>query len=435
MDFTRAGSFRQRVRNADRTTKQSREHRRQRVAVHTHEAIQDFEEHLRTVQDSGVIDDLPMSAEANTIPRDNASDASSTANRTSFMRSQGDLHRSASASAGLDIDHRYTMRPPSPLSMYDYGAISTRPRSLLAQRSKAPGEAMRPSSRQAGGPGFYFPGPEFRQGSYGFSMMEPIHMPPRVWTETKQPPHRWPRDPSDVRPATTECNEHRHRRSRTAGPFISDIVRSNTTHDLRAAHAFRSLDKKTEEIQLEEVRFQQGMFDGRFRDPMLDAGVSGPALVASSAAHCHFLAEDHSDAPEAQQVASRLLFGIEEALTQSKGHLKSLFKSVNRGTVGSRLGAGMRCASVERRRARAPRVAGGFGEVGHHRARAPHPRGHRPSHGSHRPEFRRPRQLLGLGARGGRGAGRAAESCSGGREGGASARAQAGQHLPPEAAD
>jgi len=349
MDFTRAGSFRQRVRNADRTTKQSREHRRQRVAVHTHEAIQDFEEHLRTVQDSGVIDDLPMSAEANTIPRDNASDASSTANRTSFMRSQGDLHRSASASAGLDIDHRYTMRPPSPLSMYDYGAISTRPRSLLAQRSKAPGEAMRPSSRQAGGPGFYFPGPEFRQGSYGFSMMEPIHMPPRVWTETKQPPHRWPRDPSDVRPATTECNEHRHRRSRTAGPFISDIVRSNTTHDLRAAHAFRSLDKKTEEIQLEEVRFQQGMFDGRFRDPMLDAGVSGPALVASSAAHCHFLAEDHSDAPEAQQVASRLLFGIEEALTQSKGHLKSLFKSVNRGTVGSRLGAGMRCASVERR--------------------------------------------------------------------------------------
>jgi len=165
-------------------------------------------------------------------------------------------------------------------------------------------------------------------------MMDPIHMPPRGWESSKQTPGRWARDPGEMRPATTEGKEHRHRRSRTAGPVISEMVRSNTAHDRRAALAFRSVDKRNEEAQIEQVRFEQGVFEGRWRDPLLDPSVAAPALGPSQPVRCGFLAEVSDDAPRAQRVASEVLFGVEEVLRTSRGNLQHLFRAVNRGTIG-----------------------------------------------------------------------------------------------------
>lgn len=350
MDFRMAGSFRQRARNAERTTRQMREHRQRRVGVRTHEAIQEFEEHLRIVQESlnAGIDDLPIDAEAghlrdhirrdkgNNQHRDSGSDTSSNGHgaRHVFLRSQSEFPgRTGSGSNGYEIDVRYCQRPPSPLSLYDYGSISLRPRSMLAQRSKAAGESMRPAYRQ-GAPGFYYPGAEFRTGPYGFSMVDPIHMPPRGWEPYKSTPGRWAKDQSDMRPPMTEGCEYRHRRSRTAGPVIPAMVMSSAAHDKRAMLTFQTLDKQTEEIKLEQVRFENGVFEGRWRDPSLDQWVAAAALVPATPACCEFLSKVDSAAPRIQQVASKLLHGVEAALSANKGTLRHLFRSVNRGTPG-----------------------------------------------------------------------------------------------------
>mmetsp|Transcript_72901 Transcript_72901/g.204757 ORF Transcript_72901/g.204757 Transcript_72901/m.204757 type:complete len:503 (+) Transcript_72901:45-1553(+) len=373
MDYRRVGSFRQRARNAERTTRQMKEHRLHCAAARTHDAIKEFEEHLRKTQESAV-DDLPMDAEAGHLrehsrrftydksdkafasdsslgrrrglieahPKDNCSDGtSSVAGMTQTMtqmmqtRSQPELSRSdCRHGPGPDVDTRYDQRPPSPLGFYDYGVISSRPRSILAQRSKEAGEPARPAYRH-NSVGFYFPGAEFRQGPYGFSMLDPIHMMPKSWAPPKMTPHRWPRDPGDMRPATTEGQSHRHRRSRTGGASSSDIVRSTGAHDRRTALAFHAADKANEELQLERVRFEQGVFEGRWRDPLHDPVVSMHALGPAHPSRVDFLADEVSDdRPRAKKAASKLLFGVEVALRESRGNLRRLFASVNSGTPG-----------------------------------------------------------------------------------------------------
>jgi len=353
------GSFRQRARNAERTSRVLKEQRRQKVAVRTHEAIQEFEEHLRTVQESlnGAIDDLPMDADAghlrdharrsildkaNRLARDDGSEASSTAggrprNRTSHSFIDSGNTRSQGS---IDVDPRFDRRPPSPLHVYDYGCISSKARSTWTQKVRAGGEPARPLHRQSS-VGFYFPGAESRQGPYGSHLLDPIHMPPRGWEPYKTSPNRWPKDPGEVRPATTEALEYKHRRTRGKGPFTSEIVRSTSTHDQRALLASMCLDKRNEDKQLEQVRFEHGFFEGKWRDPLLDPATAIPTLSPWPAPRCDFLAAGSSDetargdVPPAQKLAAKILFGVEEVMCTSRSNLQKIFLSVNRGTIGA----------------------------------------------------------------------------------------------------
>lgn len=343
MAFRLDGSFKQRARTAEKTSKQLKDVRRQKVAIRTREAIDEFEEHLKRLQEDKIasIDDLPIAAEAGHLRdlmrsrlekerqmREAGSD-------TSSLRGPGHGHEGpellrTQSAQGPELDARYDQRPPSPLGLYDYGSISTRPRSVLAQRSREAGESMRSMHRQST-PGFYAPGLDFRHGPYGFSMLDPIHMPSRTGQ-----PARPGRDPGDVRPATTEGRSHRHMRSRTCGPVISDGVKSAGLHDKRAARVFGAIDRVNEESSLEQARFEHGVFEGRWRDPLLEPSTASSALAPPQHPRCNFLS--HEDAGEngsrAQQVASKILFGIEGALRQNRSTLGSIFRGVNKGTVG-----------------------------------------------------------------------------------------------------
>jgi hypothetical protein len=224
----------------------------------------------------------------------------------------------------LDVDVRRAMRPPSPLGVYNYGSISCRPRSLLAQTGKPSGGPWRPAASSTRG--FYFPGADMRQGPYGFSMLDPIHMPPRNWVQSTTLPMRWINDPTDARPA--QPGRHQSRNHKDA-PTLSETVRSSRAHELRARRVFDVLDKKREETLLEKIRFEQGVFDGKWRDPLLDVGAS--LLHPNSEEKHEFLTSEQHEG-KAPRNASKILFGLERALREGRGNLNNLFRAVNKNT-------------------------------------------------------------------------------------------------------
>lgn len=83
---------------------------------------------------------------------------------------------------------------------------------------------------------------------------------------------------------------------------------------------------------MEQIRFEHGVYEGRWRDPTIDLGGNAPE---DSAQENHsWLAGTSGELTPAQQVASRILFGIDRVLRMSHGKLSHLFKAVNGGTPG-----------------------------------------------------------------------------------------------------
>lgn len=165
-----------------------------------------------------------------------------------------------------------------------------------------------------------------RQGPYGFSMLDPIHMTHHHWTESASLPTRYSGDAGDARPA--QPGKHQARTLKDA-PTISEMVRSSKAHELRTRRVFDVLDKKREEVFLEKIRFEQGVFEGKWRDPLLDGG---EAVLQPDPEEKHdFLRSDDHDAP-AKRNASRILFGLEKALRKGRGNLQNLFRAVNKNT-------------------------------------------------------------------------------------------------------
>lgn len=356
------GSFRQRQRLADKTTGLVKQHGRTRVAAKTHAAIDEFEERLRRSQEEALAgisdDDVPPSADAlargrpgrgsghllqsagqttlgrsttgrpGGVPDTRRSSHSSTSSLDrSPGRSSKELARALSESAvALDVDTRRAMRPPSPLGMYNYGSISSRPRSLLAQRGKPSGDTSRPKYRQTSC-GFYFPGAGLRQGPYGFSMIEPIHMTQHSWAESASLPTRWAGDAGDARPA--QPGKHQARSHKDA-PTLSQTVRPSRAHDLRARRVFDVLDRRREEAFLEKICFERGVFEGKWRDPLLDGGA---AVLEQDPEEKHeYLQSERDDEAAAKRNASRILFGLERAMREGRGNLQNLFRAVNKNT-------------------------------------------------------------------------------------------------------
>lgn len=342
--WRRTGDFRQRQRASEAAGQKRSYQQRQRIAAQTHQAIADFEVILKEEQERAnrEIDDLPPEAEAGfmnsslkgfstTYGTQQARDDSSMSD-ISHGYDRG-LQRSSSDSQVRNLgplDNDPCMkRPPSPCQMYDYGAISTKPRSIYAQHRQKLGEPTRPKYRHSSA-GFYFPGPQFKQGPYGMSMLDPCLMAPRSWTTSKPPPVRWDNDAGDVRPLTME--DIGHRRNRAAGQVISDCVRTTNFHNRRAKLVHQIFDRNREDRFLEQVRFENGAYEGRWRDPLLDRQGQLPEE------HPHedhdWVSRDKQDMNPAQQLASDILFGLQSHLRTSRQRISQLFDAESTGPRG-----------------------------------------------------------------------------------------------------
>lgn len=367
--------------------------RRKVAAAKTHEQIKDFEENLRTFRgpraEVVLEDDLPLGADAKAVHAsektetmvifpDNAStDSDSPRNMT---QSQKMLQRSSAVPVCdtqlLDTDtddHLHARRPPSPLAHYDYGNISLKPRSMLSQQQQPqrPSSAQRPprpTSAQKPGTGgamklgfgssvpsqarptsaqarrssstggtFYFPGPDYRQGPYGFSMQDPILMPTRNW-EPSRVPNRSDQHANNQRPRHHKGagNDGGVKQAFVSKPTVPTGIRTTRGQDLKLQRVFQTLDKEQVEAGFEQQRYEEGNFQGKWAHPLncrqsnfiSDNIENHPVNV--------WMDQSLEDSNEVALLASRILYGLTNALQARHSTLPRLFWAVNAhsGTPG-----------------------------------------------------------------------------------------------------
>jgi len=339
----RSGTSRDRAIKSHQITQLVQMQRRKLTAVHTYDAINSFEEHLRTLEEPEV-DDLPLDATASNfkgdktlIVPDNASDSSDsprTPHAQRMMRSQSDSHMIHDHTSGrphmLDDsdDHLHARRPPSPCAFYDYGCINQKPKSALSQqkeqqRSYAAGGRPKSAQRSSSSSGCYFPGPDYRQGPYGFSMQDPILMPPRNW-ETGRVPLSSDQKANTQRPRHVRgsANDGGIKQAFVSKPTVPSGVRSTRGQDLKLQRVFQKMDNDQEEAGLEQTRFEDGNFGGRWCHPvqckrgnyMQDGPMQHPVE--------HWMEQDLENCGEAALLAHRILAGITRAFKTVTAHLR-----------------------------------------------------------------------------------------------------------------
>ncbi|CAL1131603.1 unnamed protein product [Cladocopium goreaui] len=278
-------SSRQRARNAERITKKLQEEVKQRAVKRAYDQIGAFEDHWRYLKEKTAREEAEEEAELVRLSEgwsraravqmerqlaatlaENSSETSSVKSATtnlirnsrseSTLASRAYLDRSEVAVAekygeverswkkleevGLgyagipkvmhesgaetpNVLHAY--RPPSPLHLYDYGGISVRPRS---QQQQLRGATGRPAYRREF-LGVYFPGPD-----------------------------AWPRRESV---AKTVLTQHEDTKSKTP-------VRGNRAHAIILKTRKDAMRKRDQEAFIEQARFEQGQFEGRFANPL-----------------------------------------------------------------------------------------------------------------------------------------------------------------------
>jgi len=155
-------------------------------------------------------------------------------------------------------------------------------------------------------------------------------MPPRSWASSPRVPTRQDDHLGDVRPL--DAHALGLKRNRSAGDVLSPTVRSTKAHTIRAQRAFHVMDKHREEGLLEHARFENAVYEGKWRDPLLD----NKGRVPEHAIHekHEWLGANIEELDPLQQLASRILFGVHDAATRSKGGVKALFAAENKGGPG-----------------------------------------------------------------------------------------------------
>lgn len=223
-------------------------------------------------------------------------------------------------------------RPPSALAVYDYGNLSLRPKSLAAQQRQQLGHPKRLKHRQSSC-GFYFPGSQYKQGSYGFSMLEPCLLPSQSWAKTStSAPTSWVDGANKARPMDAQELASQYSRSLRSSSSSLQLPRSTSAQTLRARRAAQVLDHRWEEARLEQARFEKAVCDGCWRDPLLDARGEVPPVAAPE--EHEWLDLPNDSMTPAQQTASKILFGLCDVLKRFKGGLLSLFAAENMGGPG-----------------------------------------------------------------------------------------------------
>lgn len=343
--LTTRGSFKQRARTSERYTQNSVTLRNQQVAAKAHQAMDSFEERLENER-LAQFQDYEGLDEAGGRPHSTMRRVRSEVKdyRELIAGLNGNTNGGDSANAGTPLDRSqsvgemrvisrqspHIMKPPSPLSFYDYGCVSTKPRSVFAQHRRQLGEGTRPEHRRTT-QGFLFPGSHFERGTYGFSVLDPVLLPPRHQNKNVEAPDRWKGDAGDLRPLA--AHELSVKRNRKHDPVTSPTVRSTTAHAARAKLAFHHLDKMREEAVIEQARFENGMYEGKWRDPMLDMP-AGCVPEASPQADHAWQELPLMDMDQNQVMALRLLYNINSAMRHSRGRFSDLFAKENAGARG-----------------------------------------------------------------------------------------------------
>eukprot|EP00929_Paragymnodinium_shiwhaense_P009076 TRINITY_DN113128_c0_g1_i1.p1 TRINITY_DN113128_c0_g1~~TRINITY_DN113128_c0_g1_i1.p1 ORF type:complete len:482 (+),score=112.67 TRINITY_DN113128_c0_g1_i1:143-1588(+) len=343
------GSQRRRARTSDLASQQVADMRKWQQAKRMHEALDAFEENLFAEQreKERAYADIPNEAEdmrssnmRKTLlrPDSGALAKSGTASRLDTRRpssGSSDNMKKVKSEPQMSqhVEPLHCRRPPSPLGFYDYGCISQKPRSMFAQHRAVVGESVRPAHRKTSC-GFYFPGAQMKQGPYGFSMVDPILMPPSATDLTsKSSGLRWSGDPSDMRPLLKE--EFGLKRDRVnKDPVGSPLVRHNNGHERRARRHFHCLDNRREEAILEQACFEHGVFEGKWRSPLLDTGIEKIQETQSPEEEHSWISKPLLEMNAAQESAANLLFRLERVANQTRGKLAQLFVDQNNGPTG-----------------------------------------------------------------------------------------------------
>jgi len=361
----RNGAAADRARKSQRISQLIQMQRKKEVRTKTYDMLRSFEEHARSLKKDEPVDNLPLNAEASTMRQfgttlpDALSESSDDspvvhhARRRAFGSLSGafglnGLNKSSSDSymvrdSGEHVleadDHLHARRPPSPLAFYDYGNISLKPRSAFSQQRCGASEDAQSKHKPGSSCSFYFPGPDYKQGPYGFSMLDPIFMPPRCW-EPRRGPLRSDQHANDVRPRHVRgsANDGTLRQSHISKPTVSDAVRSTRGHNMKTQHVARVLDRNHDEASLEKELHEDGCFRGRWCHPLRSkpAGLGqGSQLHDGPLDHHDWMQQDLSDQDEAAAVASRVLSGITRALQENHSTVPHLFRAHNHGAQGA----------------------------------------------------------------------------------------------------
>lgn len=165
-------------------------------------------------------------------------------------------------------------------------------------------------------------------------MVDPILMPPSASDLTsKSSGLRWEGDPSDMRPLLKE--DFGLKRDRVnKDPVGSPMVRHTNGHERRARRHFHCLDHRREESILEQARFEHGVFEGKWRNPLLDTGMESIQDTQAPEEEHTWLSKPLEEMTSAEEVASNLLFRLERAATQTRGRTAQLFVDQNHGPNG-----------------------------------------------------------------------------------------------------
>lgn len=350
--FHRNASNQERALRSQRMSHLHQQQRQKEVRAKTYDMLRSFDQHVKSFHKTFAradVDDLPLNATAQTMRSTSHShfqhdhqDANSDSSDSPRSPGHGArmLRKSSSeAYMGHHDDHELdhddkarVRRPPSPLSHYDYGAVNLRPRSAVAQK-RCPARENATTNRHKASVGMYFPGPDHKQGPYGFSMQDPILMPQRCW-EPKRGPQRCNQQANDVRPRHQKAapNDAKVVQSHVSKPTCPELVRNTRGHDAKSQHVARYLDRLHDENVLEHVRHEEGTFEGRWCHPVKHR--SATHLHDGPLGHFDWMEQELSESDEAELLASRILAGITRTLQEEHTTVSRLFKPVNRACQG-----------------------------------------------------------------------------------------------------
>ncbi|CAL1139586.1 unnamed protein product [Cladocopium goreaui] len=360
-------SSRQRARNAERITKKLQEEVKQRAVKRAYDQIGAFEDHWRYLKEKTAREEAEEEAELVRLSEgwsraravqmerqlaatllENSSETSSVKSATTNLIRNSRSESTLASRAYLDrseVLHAY--RPPSPLHLYDYGGITVRPRS---QQQQLRGATGRPAYRREF-LGVYFPDPEFKQGPYGSSLQDPILMPPMHWVKSQQyssPPERYNGDASDLRPRTAEGHNRPMRESvaKTVLTQHEDTksktpVRGNRAHAIILKTRKNAMRKRDQEAFIEQARFEQGQFEGRFANPLQkNSGWPNEEMInelrdiGADAEKAPVRSAWEGTFPGLTALAKHIFLSLHSVMRKRRANLKHLFKYVNHGIPG-----------------------------------------------------------------------------------------------------
>jgi hypothetical protein len=170
-------------------------------------------------------------------------------------------------------------------------------------------------------------------------MQDPILMPPRNWEQPRDP-ERSNQRANNQRPRNVKgfANDGGLKQAHLSKPTVSDIVSTTRAQELKCERVNQTLDRGLEEAGLEQTRYEEGNFEGRWCHPVrsrsildrpsADGVIRPSAYLTDEPLHRragNWMEQDLTECGEAALLACRILAGITHALQTRHSTLPRLF--------------------------------------------------------------------------------------------------------------